>query len=74
MDRLEGAEQMAKAIVESLMRRNIIRIYSRLRHYLTMNPYITKEMLEKYVRESILKYLEKEELELIKEYFDKERE
>ena len=74
MDKLEISEQMAKAIVQHLMECNVIRIYAKLKRYITMNPYVTQEMLEKYVRESILKYLLKEELELIKEYFDKERE
>ena len=67
MDKLEISEQMAKAIVQHLMERNVIRIYAKLKRYITMNPYITQEMLEKYIREATLKYLEKEVSTLTKE-------
>jgi hypothetical protein len=58
---------MAKAIVQHLMERNVIRIYElpTLRRYIMMNPYTTKEMLEKYIRESILEHIKTEDLIVI---------
>jgi hypothetical protein len=61
MDKLERAEQMVKAIVEYLLEHNTMKIIPITTSYLTMNPYITKEMLEKYIREAILEFLKKEQ-------------
>lgn len=74
MDKTEISEQVAKVVVQSLLDNDIIRVIPITTNYLTMNPYITKEMLEKYIREEVLKYMENEELEFAGKMYSKERE
>jgi hypothetical protein len=75
MDKLEISEQMTKAIVEHLVRHKLFTSYTpQKEEYLSSHIHVPRKTLELYVREAILEHLKKEELELIKEYFDKERE
>jgi len=56
MDKLEISERMAKAIVEYLLKHNVVKVIPITTNYLTMNPYITKDYFEQYIREAILKF------------------
>ena len=68
MDKLEISEQMAKAIVEHFKKHEVGVEDNWL------NIPMHEATLTTYIREAILEYLKKEELELVGEHFDKERE
>lgn len=64
MDKLTGVKRETKAIVEHLIEHRVIEVH-RISTWLLMNPYITKETLEKYIEEAILDFMKREDLDLV---------